>query len=73
MLDLDKREWAMMVPLAAVVLWMGVYPESFPGADAQGYRRDRARVAPTKPKGDLQLKLGVGQPAHEEAAHGEAH
>ncbi|MBC7491332.1 MAG: NADH-quinone oxidoreductase subunit M, partial [Novosphingobium sp.] len=27
--DLDMREFAMVVPLAAVVLWMGVYPESF--------------------------------------------
>jgi NADH-quinone oxidoreductase subunit M len=27
--DLNARELAMLVPIAAVVLWMGVYPESF--------------------------------------------
>lgn len=27
--DLDYREFAMVIPLAAVVLWMGIYPESF--------------------------------------------
>ncbi|MBB3358540.1 NADH-quinone oxidoreductase subunit M [Novosphingobium capsulatum] len=77
MLDLDKREWAMMVPLAAVVLWMGVYPESFLAPMRKDIAALEARVAPAKPKGDAQLKLGVAQPvgaaAHEEAAHGEAH
>ena len=29
MADIRPREWAMLVPIAAVVLWMGVYPESF--------------------------------------------
>jgi NADH-quinone oxidoreductase subunit M len=27
--DLSKREMALLAPIAAVVLWMGVYPESF--------------------------------------------
>jgi NADH-quinone oxidoreductase subunit M len=27
--DLDKREWLVLAPIAAAVLWMGVYPESF--------------------------------------------
>ncbi|MFN3370506.1 MAG: NADH-quinone oxidoreductase subunit M [Sphingomonadaceae bacterium] len=27
--DLDRREWAVVVPLAAVALWMGVYPAPF--------------------------------------------
>src|SRR3546814_14299939 len=27
--DLSLREWAMLGPIAAAVLWMGVYPESF--------------------------------------------
>ncbi|WP_174291254.1 NADH-quinone oxidoreductase subunit M [Sphingomonas bacterium] len=27
--DLSAREWALLAPIAAVVLWMGVYPESF--------------------------------------------
>lgn len=29
MTDISPREWALLAPLAAVVLWMGVYPESF--------------------------------------------
>jgi NADH-quinone oxidoreductase subunit M len=28
-LDLDRREWAIMAPLVAVVFWMGIYPSSF--------------------------------------------
>jgi NADH-quinone oxidoreductase subunit M len=28
-LDLDKREIAIFVPLVLVVIWMGVYPSSF--------------------------------------------
>src|SRR3546814_7990302 len=27
--DIKPREWAIFVPLAAVALWMGIYPESF--------------------------------------------
>ncbi len=27
--DLTLREWGLLAPIAAVVLWMGVYPESF--------------------------------------------
>ena len=29
MRDLTGREWAMLAPIAAAVLWMGIYPESF--------------------------------------------
>jgi NADH-quinone oxidoreductase subunit M len=27
--DLNAREWAVMVPLAVVALWMGIYPKPF--------------------------------------------
>jgi NADH-quinone oxidoreductase subunit M len=27
--DLSLREWAVLAPIAAAVLWMGIYPESF--------------------------------------------
>ena len=30
-LDLDRREVLIFVPLVAVVIWMGVYPSSFLG------------------------------------------
>jgi NADH-quinone oxidoreductase subunit M len=38
--DLSLREWAMLAPIAAAVLWMGVYPETFL-APMRGYRRAR--------------------------------
>jgi NADH-quinone oxidoreductase subunit M len=50
MLDLDKREWAMMVPLAAVVLWMGVYPESFLAPMRKDIAAIEARVARPSPR-----------------------
>ena len=27
--DLNRREWAVMLPLALVALWMGIYPKPF--------------------------------------------
>jgi len=74
MLDLDKREWAMMVPLAAVVLWMGVYPESFLAPMRADIVALDARLAQAKPHGDADLEAGTGKPAAEEhSAHGGAH
>jgi NADH-quinone oxidoreductase subunit M len=69
MTDLSPRELALLVPIAAAVLWMGVYPESFL-APMRGdvkvllQRIDRARPAgdarPTPPK-NPQVKAGEGQ------------
>jgi NADH-quinone oxidoreductase subunit M len=68
MTDLTPRELALLVPIAAAVLWMGVYPESFL-APMRGdvkillQRIDRARPAgdaqPTPPKYP-QVKAGEG-------------
>jgi NADH-quinone oxidoreductase subunit M len=63
MLDLDAREWLMMVPLAAVVLWMGVYPESFLAPMRKDIGVLEARVAIARPKGDADVKFGGGTPA----------
>ncbi|MBB3860498.1 NADH-quinone oxidoreductase subunit M [Novosphingobium hassiacum] len=72
--DLDKREWAMMVPLAVVVLWMGVYPESFLAPMRKDIAALDARLAQAKPKGDADVKMGAAKPAaHENMAHGGAH
>ena len=73
--DLDKREWAMMVPLAAVVLWMGVYPESFLAPMRADIAALDARLAHAKPKGDADLKAGKpgNTTAKEHAAHEGAH
>lgn len=67
MLDLDKREWAMMVPLAAVVLWMGVYPESFIAPMRSDIAALDARLEQAKPKGDAQVT--AGNPKAAAAAH----
>ncbi len=54
--DLDNRELWLLAPIAAVVLWMGVYPESF----LQPIRRDVAtivtRIEKTAPAGDAAIK-----------------
>ncbi len=77
MADLDCREWAMMVPLAALVLWMGVYPETFVAPMRKDIATLETRLASAKPKGDAQLQLGTAKPVEGEAAaqaaHGEAH
>jgi len=54
--DLDAREWAMMVPLVAAVLWMGIYPESFLAPMRKDIGALEARVALARPKGDADVK-----------------
>lgn len=73
--DLDTREWLMMVPLGLVVLWMGVYPESFLAPMRKDIATLDARVAVAAPKGDAQVKKGAAKPAseHEAAEHNDAH
>ena len=72
--DLSLREWAMLAPIAAAVLWMGVYPETFMAPMRADIAALDARVARAKPTGDAQLTAGVPKPAHEEQAHqGGAH
>ncbi len=54
--DLDNRELWLLAPIAAAVLWMGVYPESF----LAPIRRDVAtivdRIERAAPAGDSMLK-----------------
>ncbi len=69
MLDLDRREWLMMAPIAAAVLWMGVYPESFLAPMRADIAALDARMARARPEGDARIKAGKPQPA----AHGQAH
>ena len=76
MADLNKREWLLLAPIAAVVLWMGVYPESFLAPMRADIAALDARVARAKPEGDAHLtapKPKVGTAAAEHAAHGGAH
>ena len=70
--DLDLREWLMMAPIAAAVLWMGVYPESFIAPMRADIAALDARLARAKPAGDAQIKAGAVKPATA-AEHEEAH
>ncbi len=56
--DIDPREWAMMAPIAAVVLWMGVYPESFLAPMRADIAALDARIASAAPPSDSQLAQG---------------
>ncbi|WP_338465849.1 NADH-quinone oxidoreductase subunit M [Novosphingobium sp. ZN18A2] len=58
MADLDWREIAMVVPLGLVILWMGVYPESFLAPMRSDIQAIEARVAATAPKSDAQPTPG---------------
>jgi NADH-quinone oxidoreductase subunit M len=70
MVDLSAREFWLLGPIAAVVLWMGVYPESF----LAPMRKDVAvlldRVDRAKPLNDSNPTAGHAAPI---AAHAEAH
>jgi NADH-quinone oxidoreductase subunit M len=72
MTDLNAREWTIMVPLAALTLWMGVYPESFLAPMRKDVATLVARVADSRAPSDAQLT--AGKPAAQpDAAHGSAH
>ncbi|RJF85324.1 NADH-quinone oxidoreductase subunit M [Sphingomonas cavernae] len=69
--DLSHREMWLMAPIAAVVLWMGVYPESFMAPMRRDIGTLLARIERAKPVGDAQFAMGKPQVKAE--AHGEAH
>ena len=56
--DLSVREWALLAPIAAVVLWMGIYPESFLAPIRSDVTALTARLAATAPAGDAHLAIG---------------
>ncbi|MEO0872273.1 MAG: proton-conducting transporter membrane subunit, partial [Pseudomonadota bacterium] len=59
MSDITAREWGMMVPIAAVVMWMGVYPESFLAPMRNDIAALDARLASAAPESDSQLVVGA--------------
>ncbi len=71
--DLDMREWLMLGPIAAAVLWMGVYPESFLAPMRSDIAALEDRLSRAVPEGDAHLVIGEEAPAEEEAEHGGAH
>src|SRR3546814_12208705 len=68
--DLSKREMWLLAPIAAVVLWMGVYPESFLAPMRQDVVAIAARIEPAKPAGDAHLKMGQAKAAEPLVHHG---
>jgi len=81
MTDLSPRELAMVIPLGLVVLWMGIYPESFLAPMRPNVVSLVARTERAAPEGDAKLAMGrphaagqaEGTAAATESAHGEAH
>jgi NADH-quinone oxidoreductase subunit M len=79
--DLNKRELAMLGSIAAVVLWMGVYPESFLAPMRSDVGVLLARIERATPPGDAQLVRGkgappahvVGEPGHDPAVAAAGH
>ena len=69
--DLNRREWLMLAPIAAAVLWMGVYPESFLAPMRKDIAVLDARLAAAEPMGDARLAVGAprGQSANAMADH----
>jgi NADH-quinone oxidoreductase subunit M len=70
--DLSKRELALLAPIAAVVLWMGVYPESFIAPMRGDIGTLLARIERANPGGDAQVKAGshiIPEAAAHEGAH----
>ncbi len=63
MKDITPREWIMMAPIAAAVLWMGVYPESFLAPMRADIAALDARLAAAAPAGDARLAPGAPRPA----------
>ncbi|MDB5689416.1 MAG: NADH-quinone oxidoreductase subunit, partial [Sphingomonas bacterium] len=71
--DLSRRELALLVPIAAVVLWMGIYPESF----LRPMRGDvgvlLARLERSAPAGDAHVTAGRAPAPAVHGAQPEAH
>jgi NADH-quinone oxidoreductase subunit M len=66
--DLSMREWWLLGPIAAGVLWMGVYPESFLRPFRNDVGRLLERVERAAPAGDMALTKGKPQPQAEHHA-----
>ncbi|HET9398073.1 MAG TPA: NADH-quinone oxidoreductase subunit M [Sphingomicrobium sp.] len=68
--DLNRREWALLAPIAAAVIWMGVYPESFLRPMRADVGRLLERIERAAPEGDS--RPTAGKPAAAEAHAPEA-
>jgi NADH-quinone oxidoreductase subunit M len=60
--DLDSRELWLLAPIAAAVLWMGIYPESFLRPMRADVGRLLERLEPSIPPSDAHLTQGKALP-----------
>jgi len=68
--DLSKRELAILAPIAAVVLWMGIYPESFLAPMRGDVGTLLARIERASPPSDSALARGpLARPSGDSGAH----
>ncbi|QDP20312.1 NADH-quinone oxidoreductase subunit M [Sphingomonas xanthus] len=68
MKDLSLREAWLLAPIAAVVLWMGVYPESFMRPMRADVGRLIERIERAKPAGDAHVTAGKPAAAQSHSA-----
>jgi NADH-quinone oxidoreductase subunit M len=61
--DIRPREWVMLAPIAAAVLWMGVYPESFLAPMRADIAVLDAQIAASAPASDSDLAAGAPREA----------
>jgi NADH-quinone oxidoreductase subunit M len=73
MADISVREWLMLAPIAAATIWMGVYPESFIAPMRADVTAILARVEPTAPASDANIKLARSGVAPAKARGGAQH
>ena len=71
--DLSTREYLLLGPIAAAVLWMGVYPESFLAPMRADIEILDTRLATAAPEGDAHLLVAEGAPVEEELSDGGSH
>jgi NADH-quinone oxidoreductase subunit M len=71
--DLSKRELLILAPIAAAVLWMGIYPESFIAPMRADVDSVLARIERAAPADDSQPTAGTPAAAPAHAAEGAHH
>jgi len=67
--DLDSRELWLLAPIAAAVLWMGIYPESFLRPMRADVGRLLERLEPSTPASDAHLTRGRAAPRAAAESH----
>ena len=70
MSDVNMREMWLLAPIAVVVLWMGVYPETFLAPIRRDVATIVARIERAAPVGDSKLKLVDPTTARYRVVHG---